>query len=178
MLQQILPHVLWPKGENVRVARVDTRLEPMHVGISERLDAREILDAPLAARAEQRLVDTEVMAVAVDEHDRLAERKGLALQHLEHLIEAPPDPVRGSNFEMRVGLHDEHHRAELFAAGQGEGLLNPGDVRRVARAEFRRAEMIVVARHVQPREHDAAIDPTDVLTELRERRSLTLTKQR
>lgn len=73
------------ESEDVTTLRVDERLDPVHIVcvplgvraervISEGLDTREVLDTS-TARVEERLVDHEVVRVAVDEDDRPVPRR-------------------------------------------------------------------------------------------------------
>jgi hypothetical protein len=56
--------------------------------VAEGLDAREVLDAAPVG-VEERLIDHEVVRVAVDEHDRLLERDRLVSQQRERMSWKP-----------------------------------------------------------------------------------------
>ena len=120
VLHKIPPHQLRAKIKHLGILRLHGHAQPMHVGISERLHAREVLDAPLAARAEQRLVDAKIMAVSMHQNDRAAEGDGLALQQFHQRTETGVHPVRAAKFGKWIGLDDNHQGARVLQLGEGE----------------------------------------------------------
>ena len=63
-----------------------TSFNPL-TALSEGLDTREVLES-LAVLVEQRLVDTEVVRVPVDVHDRLLESNRLVAERRQEVLEA------------------------------------------------------------------------------------------
>src|SRR5262249_35437991 len=125
------------EGEDVAALRVDERFHPVNVVripfrvgvegvLAEGLDSREVLDAS-AVRVEERLVDYEVMRVAVDEDDRFLEGDRLFTQRGENVVKAvgvavglferPRIAFRRSlvarGVEARICLPDDHHRGRV-----------------------------------------------------------------
>src|SRR5262245_30604746 len=162
MLDQILAHDALVELKDVRVGRVHTRAQPMHVRIAEGFDAREIFQTTLAFASEQRLVDPEVMTVAVNQHDRLLKALRFLFECVKEFIKAGAELVRAGQVEMRIGLDNEHHRAEIALGGGGKALPQPREVRTVASRKFGLAEIIRAARDVESREENAPINPADV----------------
>ena len=92
MRDEIGGHDALVEHEDVAALWLNGHVQPVIVELPERLDAREVLDAPAALRANHRLVDTEIVRVAVNQHDRAAERDRLGLKRREEVVE--PGPLR------------------------------------------------------------------------------------
>src|SRR5512145_2746271 len=75
------------KRKDVRVAALNARAQPVAVGIAERLDTRKVFESAFAPATDKRFVDSEIVTIAVYEHDRLSERNRLSLQRIEEFIE-------------------------------------------------------------------------------------------
>src|SRR5262245_18854598 len=80
VLDEVRDHYPLFEGEHIRIPGLDRDFQPVVVVLSDRLDPGELLNAPAAARAEQGLVDAEVVRVAMDEHHRLAQGERLGLE--------------------------------------------------------------------------------------------------
>src|SRR5919108_3985518 len=139
-LREIRRHQTWPKCEHVGIVRVHCDMDPVVVGRTERLDAREVFerrsdrDAPHRPRT-QGLVHPEEVAIAVDQHHRLAERGGLLLQLPAEVGIAARILRRARKWrELRkhVRLLHDHDCATVVGLGVLESVPQPGKVGLVA----------------------------------------------
>ncbi len=125
--------------------------------VAERLDPGEVLES-LSGGVLERLVDPEVVRVAVDVGHRVLERGHLVAQGDEEGVEAVGArlgivlderrrvPRRGALdlvvVESRVSLGDEHHGSRVPRRGLLERLVHPRDVRGVAGRVLRRIGIV------------------------------------
>ena len=94
--------------EEVGIARVDPRLDPMRVPRAEGLHAGEIREHAVGG-AVDRLVDLEIVAVAVHQHDLAFKPQRLLTQRVDVVGERIPRPGIGQVLlvvEVRVRLPD------------------------------------------------------------------------
>src|SRR5882672_1285986 len=186
MSYAVLLHHFLPESKDVWIVRVDGRAYPMGVGMAERRDSREVLDDPLALRADERLVNAEDVRIPVNVNHWLAKRERFFFQRGEEGIvaglspacwrlhgERPESvsflPVGGpGGLKVRVRLRDDHHRSAAVARRQIERFAHPGDVGGVALfvlgVHLRGAAQVVVAAdNMERKEHCVPVDPARVL---------------
>src|SRR5881628_1044729 len=149
MLDEVLPDDLRLEAEDIWVAPVHSGPHPVHVRVAEGFDTGEIFNATFAFSAKQRLVDAKVMAVAVDEYNRLFEKNRLMFQRVDELIEAHAQLIRSPEIKMRVRLEHQHDCVEILARGHGKTFMQPGQVGRVAWFKLRFSEVIRITRHIE-----------------------------
>src|SRR5437870_4770701 len=187
MSYAVLLHHFLPESKDVRIVRVDGRAYPMGVGMAERRDSREVLDDPLALRADERLVNAEDVRIPVNVNHWLAKRERFLFQRSEEGIvaglspacwrlhgERPESvsflPVGGpGGLKVRVRLRDDHHRFAAVARRQIERFAHPGNVGGIALfvlgIHLRGATQVVVAADDMERdkndvpEHPACVLP-------------------
>src|SRR5437667_155720 len=167
MSYAVLLHHFLPESKDVRIVRVYGRAYPMGVGMAERRDSREVLDDPLALRADERLVNAEDVRIPVNVNHWLAKRERFLFQRGEEGIvaglspacwrlhgERPESvsflPVGGpGGLKVRVRLRDDHHRSAAVARRQIERFAHPGNVGGIALfvlgVHLRSATQVVVA---------------------------------
>src|SRR6059036_571385 len=82
------------EGKQVRIGRVDLRAHPMRVSRAKGLDAREVREHA-ARRAIERLVDLEIMTIAMHESHLTCERDRLSPQSICVIGQRVPRPCVG-----------------------------------------------------------------------------------
>src|SRR2546423_1787667 len=186
MSYAVLLHYFLPESKDVRIVRVDGRAYPVGVGMAERRDSREVLDDPLALRADERLVNAEDVRIPVNVNHRLAKRERFLFQRGEEGIvaglspacwrlhgERPESvsflPVGGpGGLKVRIRLRDDHHRPAAAARRQVEAFAHPCEVGAIALfvlgVHLRcTAEVVVASDHVEREERDIPEGPARVL---------------
>jgi hypothetical protein len=167
-------------------------VDPVVIGRAERLDAIEVFDgqrdggATRRSRA-QRPVNSEKVTVAVDQHNRLAEKGGLLRKMHAEIGESARILRRareGRELGKDVRLLQDHDRAAVAGLCMIESLPKPGKIRLVALGVFGIAgggapEPVVAAGDVQRQERHATLLPANVFLVLGERgTTLALSGQR
>ena len=142
-LYDICCHDSLPETEHVWIMRIDSNLEPMMVGATERLDTREVFKRRKVRRTcalhslwPEGFVNSEVVAVAVDQNDGFAERYRLLLkQHTDigksiRVFFGRPSRWRVCGKYVRL-LHN-HYGSTLAGLCVLECLLKPRKIGHIA----------------------------------------------
>jgi len=140
-LDDIRRHNALPERKYLRVVYIDCDVDPVMVGLTERLHSREVLenwsgsDATPGSRPE-RLIDSEEMAVAMDQHHRFPEGNRLLLQKCPKVGKTARllAKLRGQWRELvkDIRLLHDHDGPTLVLTRMREALAQPRQIRGVA----------------------------------------------
>lgn len=114
------------KTEEVRIIEINRTPHPMCVRLTERLDAREILNCRTIVSSHW-FVDAKIVRISMHENNRFAESRRFLTQRSQEIGEAVS--VSGVDQFIFIGirLHDQHDAFAIIGLGVGESLLHPGD---------------------------------------------------
>src|SRR6185436_8974162 len=165
-------------------------MQPVMIGRSEGFDAQEVFQrwrCPLAGGRilPERIIDPEIVAVAVDQDDRLLKCGRFLLQQRSQIGESARCfrlAWKRRNFRKHIGLLHDHDGAAVVGLGMSKSLPKPCHVGLVALIKlgvtFRGAsEAIVAAWDMQRDERYATLVPSDIFSVFDESSVPALAKQ-